>query len=38
MRGVLGIIAGVVILWGLWMSWEWLRNPENWKKKDKEDK
>ena len=26
MKGALGLIAIAVIVWGFWMSWEWLRN------------
>ncbi len=26
MKGALGLLAIAFVIWGFWMSWEWLRN------------
>lgn len=29
MKGALGLVVLAVIIWGFWMSWEWLKNKDN---------
>ena len=35
MKGALGLIAIAIVVWGFWMTWEWLRNPERLERKRK---
>lgn len=32
-KGAISLIAIVVVCWGLWMTWEWLRNPNKKRRK-----
>jgi len=38
MKGIIMLIVVSGILWGTWMSYQWLRNPENRKTKSKKRK
>ncbi|CAA0215216.1 hypothetical protein TMP139_360067 [Tenacibaculum maritimum] len=34
MKGAIGLIVIALVVWGFWMSWEWLRKPKQ-KKQNK---
>lgn len=35
MKGALGLLAIAGVVWGFWMTWEWLRKPKSNKEKPK---
>jgi hypothetical protein len=34
MKGMIMLILSALIIWGFWMSWEWLKNRRKWEDKE----